>query len=216
VSTPAAERGPFIVFEGGEGAGKSTQIHRLEAALHVAGHTVTLTREPGGSTIGQHVRRLLLDPNTGAIHPRTEALLFAADRAEHVATVIEPALAAGHAVISDRYMDSSAAYQGAGRGLQRDEIINLSMWAADGLVPDLTIILDIDPREGLARATKTEFGGADRIESEKIEFAYAVRQGFLDLAAANPERYVIVDATQSMLDISATIRDSVRARGINV
>ena len=205
-------RGCFIVFEGGEGAGKTTQIQRLESALAASGRHVILTREPGGSNIGQQFRKILLDPATGKIDPRTEALLFAADRAEHVATVIRPALEAGRTVISDRYMDSSAAYQGAGRGLDHGEIINLSMWAANNLVPNLTVILDIDPRDGLARATKTEFGSADRFESEKIEFADAVRHGFLSLAAANPDRYLIVDATLPVLDIASIIRTEVIAR----
>lgn len=212
----APHRGVFIAFEGGEGAGKSTQIRHLEAAFAATGRRVVLTREPGGSTLGQEVRRLLLDPATGAIHPRTEALLFAADRAEHVATVIRPALDAGDVVISDRYMDSSAAYQGAGRGLSHHEVINLSLWASDALVPDLTVILDIDPRDGLARATKTEFGGADRIESEKIEFLDAVRNGFLDLAAAHPTRYAIIDATLPEPVIADAVQEAVRSHHIAV
>lgn len=210
--TSAAARGFFVVFEGGEGAGKTTQITHLCEVLTASGRAVTLTREPGGSAIGKHVRSLLLSPDTGAIDPRTEALLFAADRAEHVATVIAPALAEGRIVISDRYMDSSAAYQGAGRGLSREEILDLSKWAANGLLPDLTVILDIDPRDGLARATKSEFGTADRIESEKIEFAYAVRQGFLDLAATAPERYLILDATLPVADLAQQVSSAVTER----
>lgn len=208
--------GLFIAFEGGEGVGKSTQIKRLAQGLGLAGRSVTLTREPGGSTIGRTIRQVLLDPATGKIDPRTEALLFAADRAEHVATIIRPALDEGNDVITDRYMDSSAAYQGAGRGLSRTEVRDLSLWAADGLVPDLTVVLDLDPRIGLARATKDEFGAADRIESEKIEFADAVRAGFLALAAAAPERYLVVDATQSPEDVAARVQDAVLSRFLRV
>lgn len=204
--------GLFIAFEGGEGVGKSTQIKRLAQGLSIAGRSVTLTREPGGSGIGRTIRKVLLDPATGKIHPRTEALLFAADRAEHAATVIRPALDAGNDVITDRYMDSSAAYQGAGRGLSRTEVRDLSLWAVEDLVPDLTVVLDLDPRVGLVRATKDEFGTADRFESEKIEFADAVRAGFLALAAAAPERYLVVDATLSAEDVAEQVQAAVMGR----
>lgn len=204
--------GLFIAFEGGEGVGKSTQIAILARDLTDTGRSVILTREPGGSTIGRTIRQILLDPATGKIHPRTEALLFAADRAEHVATIIRPALGDGNDVITDRYMDSSAAYQGAGRGLSRTEIRNLSLWATDDLVPDLTVVLDLDPRVGLARATKDEFGTADRIESEKIEFADAVRAGFLVLADAAPERYLVVDASLPAETVAEHVRVAVAAR----
>lgn len=202
-------RGVFIAFEGGEGAGKSTQIRLLEQALAAAGHEVTVTREPGGSRIGERIRDILLNPSTGAIDPRTEALLFAADRAEHVATVIAPALDSGHVLVTDRYMDSSAAYQGAGRGLAHSEIINLSMWAVDNVVPDLTILLDLDPMVGLGRATRSEYGTADRFESEKIEFARAVRDGFLTLAAQRPQRYLVLDATQDPEAIASQVWQAV-------
>lgn len=208
------KQGVFIAFEGGEGAGKSTQIRLLSDALTASGRSVTLTREPGGSQIGQHIRKILLNPATGKIHPRTEALLFAADRAEHVASIIRPALDDGHVVVTDRYMDSSAAYQGAGRGLVHREVIDLSVWASGNLIPDLTIVLDLDPEIGLARATKTEFGAADRIESEKIEFAHAVRAGFLNLAEQAPSRYLVLDATQDSASIAATIWDRVAALAV--
>lgn len=209
--TTATPPGLFIAFEGGEGAGKTSQIQHLASALAEAGRAVTLTREPGGSALGRHLRQILLSPETGHIDPRAEALLFAADRAQHVATVIRPALDAGQAVLTDRYMDSSAAYQGAGRGLSREEIIDLSLWAAEALTPDLTIVLDIDPRVGLARATRSEFGAADRIESEAVEFADAVRAGFLALAARDPHRYLVLDATQSEDVLAVRIRDMVMA-----
>lgn len=204
MSTPTPPHpGCFIVYEGGEGSGKTTQIRLLADALRQLGHVVTTTHEPGDTEVGRHIRQLLLDPAIGHLAHRTEALLFAADRAEHVATVIRPALTAGHIVISDRYMDSSAAYQGTGRGLSIDEIINLSMWAADGLVPDLTIVLDLDPSDGLGRLVTAEFGAADRIEQETRAFLNAVRHGFLALAARDPDRYTVLDASRSIDDIAA-------------
>jgi len=186
---PDADPAPFIVFEGGEGAGKTTQIARLAALLRSGGRTVVTTREPGGTSVGQSIRALLLDPDTGDLAPRTEALLYAADRAEHVAGVIAPALASGAVVISDRYVDSSLAYQGAGRALPLDDVALISGWATNDLVPTLTVVLDIDPRQGLAR-----FDGADRLEAESLAFHDRVRQGFLDLASKAPSRYLVIDA----------------------
>jgi len=182
--------GLFVVFEGGEGAGKSTQVKRLAAVLAEQGHDVVVTREPGATVAGAEIRAVLLDPVT-SLSPRAEALLYAADRAEHVATVVRPALERGAIVISDRYVDSSLAYQGAGRALAFDEVAELSRWATEGLRPDVTLLLDIDPAMGLGRAT----GSPDRIEQESLEFHRAVRQGFLDLAAADPGRYLVVDAS---------------------
>jgi dTMP kinase len=181
--------GLFVVFEGGEGAGKSTQVKRLAAVLQERGHEVVVTREPGATVVGAQIRTLLLDPTT-SLSARAEALLYAADRAQHVATVVRPALQRGAIVISDRYVDSSLAYQGAGRALATDEVAELSHWATEGLRPDLTLLLDIDPVIGLARAT----GKPDRIEQEALTFHLAVRQGFLDLAAAHPARYLVVSA----------------------
>lgn len=202
-TTPASptSRGLFVAFEGGEGAGKTTQITRLASALTARGREVCVTREPGGTPLGRRIREMLLNPATGSIDPRTEALLFAADRAEHVAALIRPALDDGQVVLTDRYMDSSAAYQGAGRGLLRHEVLNLSLWAAGGLVPDLTIVLDVDPRIGLSRATTSEFGAADRFESEALGFADSVRAGFLELAAKEPHRYLVLDAAASADDL---------------
>lgn len=141
--------GIFVVFEGGEGSGKTTQIARLAAFMRARNLTVVTTREPGGTVVGQSIRALLLDPATGELSPRTEALLYAADRAEHVAAVITPALSNGDLVLSDRYIDSSLAYQGAGRELKLDDVALLSQWATGSLVPDLTVVLDIDPRVGM-------------------------------------------------------------------
>ena len=187
---PAASyAGLFVVFEGGEGAGKSTQVQRLAAVIAERGHEVVVTREPGATPVGRRIRQLLLDPET-SLSPRAEALLYAADRAQHVATVVRPALERGAIVISDRYVDSSLAYQGAGRSLDVEQVARLSRWATDGLVPDVTLLLDLDPAVGLARAT----GSPDRIEQESLEFHRAVRKGFLDLAVAAPDRYLVVSA----------------------
>ena len=196
--------GLFVVFEGGEGAGKSTQAARLATVLEAAGHEVVVTREPGGTEIGKRIRALLLDPAT-SLSARAEALLYAADRAQHVAMVVRPALQRGAVVISDRYVDSSLAYQGAGRALDTEEVAELSQWATEGLRPDLTVLLDIDPAVGLARAT----GSPDRIEQESLTFHRAVRQGFLDLAAAEPGRYLVLGATQTADAIHAAVASRV-------
>ena len=172
--------GRFIVFEGGEGAGKSTQVRRLAAALEAYGRAVLVTREPGATPVGRQIRSLVLDHTSAEdgppLTPRAEALLYAADRAHHVATVIDPALKRGTVVISDRYIDSSLAYQGAGRTLPLDEIRWLSRWATDGLRPDLVVLLDIDPTEGLRRVA--DRGGADRLEAEPTAFHQRVRRAF--------------------------------------
>lgn len=197
-------RGRLIVLEGGEGAGKSTQVTRLAAVLEESGHEVVVTREPGATPVGVRIRALLLDPAT-TLSPRAEALLYAADRAHHVAEVIRPALARGAVVLSDRYVDSSLAYQGAGRALDGDDVAELSRWATDGLRPALTVLLDIDPAIGLARAT----GEPDRIEQESLAFHLAVRQAFLDLAAAEPFRYLVLPADGDAADIHRVVLERV-------
>lgn len=198
-STPS-HNGLFVVFEGGEGAGKSTQVQLLAAFLEKKGREVLVTREPGATLVGAKIRALLLDPAT-SLSARAEALLYAADRAQHVATVISPALASGGVVISDRFVDSSLAYQGAGRALPVNEVAELSQWATQGMRPDLTVLLDVDPEVGLARAT----GSPDRIEQESLIFHQAVRKGFLDLAGADPDRYVVVSASRSPEQVHAAI-----------
>lgn len=208
-TTPKA--GVFVVFEGGEGAGKSTQIAVLAQRLLNEGRVVVVTREPGATEIGARIRKMVLDTHTGAagpagasaLAPRAEALLYAADRAHHVSTVVRPALGRGDIVISDRYVDSSLAYQGAGRTLPVDEISWLSTWATGGLKPDLVVLLDIDPQTGLARVGRR--GEADRLEQESIDFHERVRQGYLDLAVADPSRYLVLDATKSEDELSAEI-----------
>ena len=182
----------FISFEGIDGVGKSTQIRLAEDYLRARGHDVVTTFEPGGTDLGQEIRNLLLH-RKGDVAPRSEALLYAADRAHHVATKIRPALASGKIVISDRYLDSSVAYQGAGRKLSADEVRNISIWAVDGLLPDLTILLDLDAAKASKRRENTG-QEADRLESEKLEFFEAVRAEFLKLAKAEPTRFLVVDA----------------------
>lgn len=195
----------FIAFEGGEGAGKSSQIALLAAALTAAGHRVRQTHEPGATPLGQQIRALLLDSDR-AISPRSEALLFAADRAQHVATVIRPALARGEVVITDRYVDSSLAYQGAGRTLAGDEIAGLSQWATEGLVPALTVLLDIAPLEGLRRVRSRDgAAGLDRLEKEELEFHERVRAEYRRLADAEPARYLVLDASATVSELAGKI-----------
>lgn len=198
--------GAFIAFEGGEGGGKSTQVGLLVEELQRRGLDVVRTREPGGTPAAEAIRAVLLDPANEGLDPRSEALLFAAARGEHVARVIRPALARGAVVISDRYVDSSLAYQGVARGLGVDRVLEISMWATCGLLPDLTVVLDIDPAAGLARATDP-----NRLEAESLEWHRMVRQGFLDLAARDPQRYVVLDATRSVDEIAADVQSAVAA-----
>ncbi|MFC9325049.1 dTMP kinase [Kitasatospora sp. NPDC057015] len=194
--------GFFVALEGGDGAGKSTQANALAEWIRSKGHEVVLTREPGGSPVGQRLRGLVLDVgNTGLSH-RAEALIYAADRAEHVENVIRPALERGAVVITDRYMDSSIAYQGAGRDLAATEVARISRWATGGLVPDLTVVLDVDPDAARDRFTEA----LDRLESEPTEFHQRVRSGFLALAAADPARYLVVDGAQQPGLVTTAIR----------
>lgn len=196
----------FIVFEGGEGAGKSTQSAALADYLQARGHEVLCTREPGGTPAAEAIRSVLLDPANAGLDDRAEALLFAAARGDHAARVIRPALERGEIVISDRYLDSSVAYQGVARGLGAERVAELSLWATGGLVPDLTIVLDVDPALGLARVV-----GPDRLESEPLEWHARVRQGFLDIAAAAPDRYLVLDGSRPAEDLAVEIAVAVSA-----
>nr|WP_230417073.1 dTMP kinase [Micromonospora tarapacensis] len=202
---PFVSAGLFVVFEGGEGAGKSTQLAELAERLRSQGRDVVVTREPGATGIGARIRSLVLDTTADeAPSPRAEALLYAADRAHHVATVVRPALVRGAVVISDRYVDSSLAYQGAGRTLPVDEVSWLSSWATGGLKPDLVVLLDVDPRTGLSRvAARSET--ADRLEAESVAFHERVRYAFLDLAAADPKRYLVLDAARPAEEIAEQV-----------
>jgi dTMP kinase len=201
---PSQSRGRLIAFEGVEGAGKSTQVELLRQALEKAGHRVVTTREPGGTPLGEQVRSILLDP-ASALEARTEALLFAASRAQLVEQVIRPALERGEVVLCDRYLDSSLAYQGAARGLGVEAVAAINRFATAGLVPDLVVLLRLDPAEGLARGR----GGRDRIERQDLEFHRRVARGFLDLAAADPDRFVVIDAAAPPDQVAAEVRAAV-------
>jgi dTMP kinase len=202
--------GLFITLEGGDGVGKSTQAALLEEWLTGLGRTVVRTREPGGTEAGVEIREIVLH-HRGDIAPRAEALLYAADRAHHVATLVRPALARGDVVLQDRYIDSSVAYQGAGRVLDAQEVRDLSLWAAEGLLPDLTILLDLDEETARARldSARTRY---DRLEAERADFHARVRAAYLALAAAEPERFLIVDAARPVEEIAAEIRDRLAGR----
>ncbi len=202
----SARRGLLLALEGGEGSGKSTQASLLAIWLREQGFDVVATHEPGATKIGMRLRALLLDTAHTGLTPRAETLMYAADRAEHVLSVIQPALDRGAIVVTDRYVDSSLAYQGAGRQLPTAEVAELNDWATGGLRPDLTILLDLRPAEGLGRATRS----ADRLEAEPTEFHDRVRAGFLALADADPARYLVLDATRESFDISREIQGRVR------
>jgi dTMP kinase len=201
---PSPSQGRLIAFEGVEGAGKSTQVELLRQALEKAGRRVVTTREPGGTPLGEQVRSILLDP-ASALDARTEALLFAAARAQLVAQVIRPALERAEVVLCDRYLDSSLAYQGAARGLGLEPVAAINGFATEGLLPDLVVLLRVDPAEGLAR----QRGGRDRIERQDLEFHQRVAQGFLDLAAADPERFVVIDGAAPVDRVAAEVRAAV-------
>ena len=196
--------GLFIAFEGGDGAGKSTQAARLAAALESTGHTVLRTREPGGTPIGEKLRSLVLDHGNGEIDAHTEALIFAASRAAHATQVIRPALGRGEIVLTDRYIDSSVAYQGAGRNLGQDAVQSLNEWATSGLQPHLTVLLDVDPQLGRRRRTAGQ-AAEDRLESEADEFHTRIRSAFLDLAAGRPASYLVLPAHLPVEELAAQI-----------
>jgi dTMP kinase len=200
--------GLFVAFEGGEGAGKSTQVRLLLDWLQSQRYDVVVTREPGATAVGARLRELLLSPGGSGPAPRTEALLYAADRAEHVETVIRPALDRGAVVVTDRYVDSTLAYQGAGRHLPAGELRRISRWASGGLVPDLTVLLDVVPEVGRTRRGAP----ADRIEGEPADFHDRVRRGFLALAEREPKRYLVVDAAQPPELVARLVRERLASR----
>ena len=199
--------GLLISFEGGDGVGKTTQIERLATALAAARIGYRRTREPGGTELGAEIRRLLL--HGGAVDPRAEALLYAADRAQHVAEVIRPALERGEVVLTDRYLDSSIAYQGAARSLGTAEVRRLSEWATDSLLPDLTILLDADP--SVADRRTGDRGAKDRLESEGMAFRAALREQFLALADAEPSRFAVIDARLTIEEVARAVDERVAA-----
>lgn len=200
--------GLLVAFEGGEGAGKTTQIALAAGWLAERGRTVVQTREPGATPAGQRIRAIVLDP-AAALVPLAEALLYAADRAHHVATVVRPALAEGHVVLTDRFVDSTLAYQGAGRALGEEQMASLVALATGGLRPDLTILLDVDPALGLARAAGRR--GLDRIEAESLDFHRRVRAGFLRLAEASPDRYLVLPAQDPVAALAEAVRERLGA-----
>jgi dTMP kinase len=193
----------FIAFEGGEACGKSTQARLLAEEIDAL-----LTFEPGATAVGTAIRSLLLNPSTTALADRTEALLMAADRAQHVFEMVRPALAAGRHVVTDRYLYSSVAYQGHGRGLPPDEVAHLSLWATDGLLPDLVVLLDVDVGEAMRRRRRAP----DRFEKENDGFHQRVREGYLALASADPERWAIVEGSGSVRQLAVAVRSIVRDR----
>jgi len=203
---PVVRRGLLIAFEGGEGAGKTTQARLLAIWLREQGYDVIATQEPGATKVGMRLRALLLDTAHAGLSPRAEALMYAADRAEHVDSVIVPALERGTVVVTDRYVDSSIAYQGRGRNQPVSEVAGLNKWATGGVEPDLTILLDLPPEAGLNRRTAS----ADRLEAEPADFHERVREGFLAQAKADPDRYLVLDATRPPSEISAAIQERVR------
>ena len=207
-STTTPRLGLFVAFEGGDGAGKSTQVRLLAQALTNAGREVVVTRQPGGTPLGSAIRDLVL--HGGHVSPRAEALLYAADKAHHVDELIRPTLERGVDVLTDRYTDSSIAYQGAGRDLGPQEIHELLVWAVAGLFPDLTIVVDVPAAVGRARRGSVH----DRIESEGDDFHERVRQHFLDLAAAAPQRYLVLDGTADPAGLHAQVVARLRAEGV--
>jgi dTMP kinase len=199
-----ADNGVFVCFEGGEGAGKSTQSERLGGWLRGEGYDVVLTFEPGDTEVGREIRRIVLSPETGELSDRTEALLYAADKAEHIDTVVLPALERGAVVVTDRYVDTLLAYQGAGRALDSAAVEWVARWATHDLRPHLTVVLDVQPEQGLGR-----FEGRDRIEGESLDFHSRAREAFLRMAEADPEHYLVLDARAPVEEIEAAVRERV-------
>lgn len=200
----------FITFEGIDGVGKSTQIDIVESWLDSKGMPFIRSFEPGGTELGQEIRHLLLH-RKGDVSPRSEALLYAADRAHHVATKIKPALASGKVVLADRYFDSSVAYQGAARELDLNEVRDISLWAVDNLLPDLTVLLDLDAKQAISRRNLTGTG-PDRLEKEKVDFFERAREAYLQLASNEPARFIVLDASESIEQISEKLISELEKR----
>lgn len=200
------QRGKFITFEGSEGCGKSTQIKRFVSSLESSGHEVIQTREPGGTVVGEKIRELLqYDPDAKDLTDESELLLFAASRAQLVRRVIEPALAAGKWVVADRFLDSTAVYQGVGRGLDLAAVKAINRFAVGATMPDLTLLLDLDVKVGHARAVASSDGKKDRIEDQPLDFFELVRQGYLALAADDTDRIAVIDASATIDEVTSAI-----------
>ncbi len=204
-----SQRGLWVTFEGGDGSGKTTQSLLLQEWLEAEGRTVVRTREPGGTEVGDLIRDIVLH-HRGDVAPRAEALLYAADRAHHIETLVRPALERGDVVIQDRYLDSSVAYQGAGRVLDANEIRELSLWATGGALPDVTVLLDLDPARARERLDADD-KPFDRLEAEEAGFHRRVRAAYLDLADAEPGRFLVLDATLPADELAALVRARVES-----
>ena len=202
----------FITFEGGEGAGKSTAIKRIVEKLTSEGYEIVLTREPGGTPIAEEIRNVILDKKNTAMDPRTEALLYAASRRQHLVEKVIPALREGKLVLCDRFLDSSLAYQGGARGIGIDTVYNMNLFATEGMLPDLTILFDIKPEEGLARIAANSQREVNRLDVEKLTFHNKVRDSFHELAKKFPERFVIVDASQGPDEVFADAYKAIEDR----
>ena len=198
----------FITFEGGEGCGKTTVLKAIKERLESEGVSVVLTREPGGTPIAEQIRNVILDKGNTAMDGRTEALLYAASRRQHLVEKIWPALQEGKTVLCDRYLDSSLAYQGGARGLGIDEVLSINLFATEGTYPDLTLLFDLEPELGLARIAANQNREVNRLDLEKLDFHHQVRNNFLALAKRYPDRYVIIDASQPLADV---IEDAYKA-----
>ena len=198
----------FITFEGREGCGKSTVLKAIKERLESEGVSVVLTREPGGTPIAEQIRNVILDKGNTAMDGRTEALLYAASRRQHLVEKIWPALQEGKTVLCDRYLDSSLAYQGGARGLGIDEVLSINLFATEGTYPDLTLLFDLEPEQGLARIAANQNREVNRLDLEKLDFHHQVRNNFLALAKRYPDRYVIIDASQPLADV---IEDAYKA-----
>ena len=202
----------FITLEGPEGSGKTTAVNAAVAELEKRGYSIVRTREPGGTPIAEQIRNVILDKANTAMDPRTEALLYAASRRQHLVEKVWPAVKEGKIVICDRYLDSSLAYQGGARGLGIENILNINMFATEGTFPDLTLLFDIEPEVGLARIAANASREVNRLDLEKLDFHKNVRNAFLDLAKRYPDRFVIIDASKSQEEVAKATLDVILAR----
>ena len=202
----------FITLEGPEGSGKTTAVNAAVAQLEKLGYSIVRTREPGGTPIAEQIRNVILDKANTAMDPRTEALLYAASRRQHLVEKVWPAVKEGKIVICDRYLDSSLAYQGGARGLGIENILNINMFATEGTFPDLTLLFDIDPEVGLARIAANASREVNRLDLEKLDFHKSVRNTFLDLAKRYPDRFVVIDASKSQEEVAKATLDVILAR----
>ena len=207
------EQGLFITFEGSEGTGKTTQIQLLANRLEQLGRTVVISREPGGTHLGEEIRHLLKHSESGQnMVPRAELLLFEASRAQHVDELIQPSLDQGHVVICDRFHDSTTVYQGVARAIDAQSVKRINQFAIASATPDVTVLIDLDPEEGFRRIQSRNTEPPDRMEQENMDFYQAVRNGYLDVAAANPERFLVVDGQQSIEGVEEVIWNGIKER----